>query len=891
MKQRKHYSWKSFFAAIMAVVMIAGGCLLSADRPTYAAGSTGVLEAYDAATDIGKKILPGGEHVSKTGRNQLYFKAIDFAKNSYNMTVTARYDEDKTRDNESLRFIVAKATDRYYGNEVTIEMCVRDGKFVHIMARPENGAEVVIKEGWNNKANGKQGVDNDYAVRYDNGKVWFYENGQEIYKAFNIGGSGRYINIVPYVGFAFELAKGSYHDLSLWGKGVSYHGEFPSMPSGNGDYADYIGMKSLQGTSVKYENGVLYSTGTCADMVTFTKLPFSNTDTFAWSFELNVKAASKDYQGARPVIRADKDFKKTYQLAITAGAVVVLYNGEEITRATYSRTLGKSDKFGIVCKPDSVSVWVNDVLILENIPLEHDLPTALGMKFENTDAVMQNMHFYYVEETPFTAPEEDPTVPVMTSSMYNGAQFMVVKSGNTEYSYQNYTVSCDGVGRYTYTNVPLPEEASYTYRADVTLRTKPANPWQGPRLLFRSSEQGDIYLVFTTDALILLRGNTEQERLYRKTEVGKTYDVAVYSTTSYVNVWIDGKLIFHQISLSDTGEKTKAKAGVWFESCNASLSNIKLYGKDIVLTDDIFDLELYQNKWFNMTTVPQMPSGNHNYFTNAKLGSGTSSGYDQAFADGVLHLPLTGSAISASFVDQNGAARLNGLRKSDTYVWSSKVKINKIDKTPGENGKVPEASVIFTFRESTHPSGSGGYRITFCMVNNRLELQVWQFGSMTKVYRNHKFELAEGKEYALDMLIGEDWAKIWVDNELVFTAYDLPTYHSVFKLTTGNLDMELYDNAVYQVEQDDAKIIEVKKAAQETTPALTIFAKEAEEIPLDSVIIDWSKVVVPIGIGLLGAALLVVVFLITQKLQKKRKARKNLTNETQTAEREGEQDS
>lgn len=863
-------------AFLLTVILVGGNIISPGANITYASDVSTVLESYDSQTDIADEILPKGFYEAEIDwRNELIFKSIQFANDSYNMTAKANYKSNPDVTDEGIRFVVAKATDRYFGTEVTIEVNVRQ-EHVHVFARAIDGSEEnAIRAGWN-LSKGTLYAENAYAIRYENGKLWFYENNQPVYEELALTKPGaRYINVQPMVGFAYQASGGKVQDFHLWGKGIDFTGTFPAMPSGNGDYAEYIGIRAIQGTSTELNNGVITNSKNCTDLIAFTKLPFTNKDTYAWSFEVNAMEATKDSDGVRPIIRADEDFKNMYQLIITNGRIIVAYNTEEVAYASYPRTLGQTDKFGMVVKPDSVSVWVNDVLALEDIPLKHDLPTSMGIKFENTKATVQKMHFYYTEPTPFVKPAADPVIPIMTKDMYNGAQYMIVMNGDEEYAYQDYQIvnyAANENGRYNFTNIPLPENADYTYRADVTMRTQFSESWRGPRLLFRTGSVGDYYVAFCKETVLILEGDSNELASYpMNMEIGKTYDVAINSNPKEVNVWVDGKLIFNRVPLSESGEKTKAKVGILFELCDATLSNIKIYGKSIVFNGDIFDEELHRNKWFNMKTVPEMPEGNKNYFTHVKLGGATTPGMEQAFSEGILKVPMSSTTTIADFVDQTGSHSLNGLKKSDTYVWSSKVLVNKYDEiiTQAEGDAKQDAGIVFTFKNSEHPGAENeNYRMSFCMLQDRLELQVWQNGILNKTYTDTDFRLKSGGQYKVDLLIGKTWAKVWVDDKLIFTAYDLPTYHLLFQMAFTNIDVQVSDIRVYQVEKDNAKILPVSTEGQANRAGNTLKNVEGEKIPLLT-----QKWKVALSIALLSISIFAIVCLI---LYRKKEIKKTI---------------
>lgn len=853
-----------FFAAIILTITY---IFSNTSVPVLAAGTT--LDSYDSITDIGKKLLPTGTYNIGTNGDALFFQSIEYGQNKYNLTVDAVYQENTSSDQDCIRFIVAKAKDTYNNDEeVTLEVVIRNGN-VYVFATQTNGALTSFKNIY--LPQGTVGQKNSYAIRYANEKLWFYENDQAVISGLKLEG-GRYADVEPYVGLGLRRTSGTFSNLRLWGKGVEYYGDFPAMPSGNGDYAPYIGIKKRTGTTAEYTNEVLKNTQTKSSVVEFTKLPFTNQDTYAWSFEVNVQEASETYYGVRPIIRADEDFKNQYQLYLLDGLVAIVYNSKEIARATYDRELGKTDKVGLVVESDAVSVWINDVMVMDSVPLEHELPATMGMHFERAKAIVKNMHFYYTAPTKFVTPEADPVMPTLKSGMYNAAQYMKVMDNGTEIAYSDYTVKRvqSPSNIYVYENIPLSETGTYTYHTKMTITQGFEKGWQGPRILFRSSSEGNIYLAFLDSMVAVLIGDNKGLENYPMTvKVGQTYDVVIHSDADEVSVWLDGKLIFNRVQLSETGEKTKAKPGIRFEGCYATLADLEIFDKSIVLTDDIFDLELHNNKFFNATKVPVKPEGNINYFTNVKL-SNADLNRGRRYQDGVLKIPLSSTTVNYQFVDQNGQEHLNGLKKSTTFVWHSKVKATRLSSIEIEGEAKKTAGMVYTFKQSSHTSGTNvNYRMSFVMLEDRLELQIWQDSRQIRNYaKNFTFE--PEKEYAVDILTGKGWAKIWLDNELIFTAYELPDYQLYFNITATNMQATVYDFDLYNVETDkDAKILPLADEKKVTFAGDTIASIVGREIrALTNGKLIWSIVgCVCIGLAIAG----VVVYGVRTKRKGKTK--------------------
>lgn len=134
---RDHTLHRSRLLAFVMAVIILSALLV----PTVAQASETALDSYDSTTDIGGQLMPKGEFTAETvaWRNELFFKAVKYHQNAYNLTVDAFYLENEKSSEDSLRFIVAKAKDTYQNNaEVMIEVVVT-GPFVHIFARQSGG--------------------------------------------------------------------------------------------------------------------------------------------------------------------------------------------------------------------------------------------------------------------------------------------------------------------------------------------------------------------------------------------------------------------------------------------------------------------------------------------------------------------------------------------------------------------------------------------------------------------------------------------------------------------------------------------------------------------------------------------------------------------------------
>ncbi len=861
MKNSKRGYAGKISALLTAVVLVATGIVVLPEHGVKAATEqTEVLEKYSSSKDIATQVYP--ERQAK----EVTFRGTEFKKNSYNLTFEGRYAENPSVDYEGLRFIVATAKEVVKGRKVNIHINVR-GKTLYIFSRPTNGAAESMLYAGSGVLKGQKGEDVKYAIRYSKGKIWLFENDKVVLDGFDIAGNDiatkeRFCNVEPYIQLTNEQCNEVwYSNLRLWGEGVEFYGVFPTMPKGNGDYGPTMEVKPLKGSQTEWSNGQLKNTAVCADVVKFKRLPFEEKDTYVCSFDMMVEEADVSWKGVRPIIRGDETLNENYQLMFTAGSVILCYNnadkgisGKSIASASYKRTLGQTDRVGMVVAPDSVSVWVNGVMLLYNVKLEHQLPANIGVKYEIAKATLSNFSFYYKEKTPFEIPEGDPVIPTLTKDMYNAAQYMVVTGEKGPVSYQNYEIkqTADNTNlKYNFSNIPVKEDGEYVFRAQVTQRSEWVESWRGPRFKYRTSNERDYYLYFMQNSLLLTGVDSKEASYPIKIEVGKTYDLAIKSDASTVTVWLDGKVVYDNVALTSTGEKTKVSVGIWFEICEADVTNIQIYGKDVIFTEETFDVQLRNNKWFNMTTVPTMPEGGINYFQNVKLGSNTNMDILPSYEDGVFTNMFSDVTAAVYFVDQENSHNLNGLKNSDTYVWSSKVKAKSFNASyKNEEGEeVKDVGIGFIVRCTTHPGGSGSNTLGLYLLNNRVEIQGYSNGTKKLTYSNKEFCLKEGQEYQVDMLIGSGWMKVWIDNQLAFSTWDLPTYNLSFQFQIINSEMEVRDIKVYTVEKSDARIHAVKTDALATKPGDTL--KGIEGFSFKAVRDNWKL--------LLGIDLLLIV--------------------------------
>lgn len=205
---------------------------------------------------------------------------------------------------------------------------------------------------------------------------------------------------------------------------------------------------------------------------------------------------------------------------------------------------------------------------------------------------MSNIDLYYTTPVKFVKPDipEKPVLKTIGKNQFNAADWMKVTLNGSTYGYfGNRLAAPVTVGttttvspRYLFENIPASDNMSYyysaTYRVDVRKET-----WQGPRFIVRHIDDTPVYVIVTVDTINVLAGAKSAGKGSFKTEIGKSYDIVIYSTPTRVSVWIDGTLIVENADLTPffNGKTTTAKMGLLFENCTAEVTNLAIYGSQI----------------------------------------------------------------------------------------------------------------------------------------------------------------------------------------------------------------------------------------------------------------------------------------------------------------------
>lgn len=722
---------------------------------------------------------------------------------------------------EGLIFRIAKA--QKDGVEYTIEVRIRTNAIL-VYAVNNDGAETLIQQTAVSTSFEKNHA---YVIDYHKGGTFdVWKNKASLLYAANIASWG-YQKIKPTMGVGSEVCSFSFSEMKLVSETAKLAAKVPALPAGNGDYADT--MQMVTNTIIRYENGAVYSTtDTVAEETEFEYLPFNANDSYVLGFDICVDKAEESWKSPRIIFGTDSNNQKL-ALFITGDALMIAQGNDIIYHKAFPRELHKTYRVDMLIKPSSVSVWVDDILMINAFKTPTKLTAKTGILFEYAIAKMSNIDMYYSTPVKYVRPSvpETPVLKEIGKDQYNAAEWMQVSLGGKPYSgyFGNQLIVGDNTNGYNYVfeNMPITDDMSYYYSATYKVNES-SEVWKGPRFVFRYKENLPVYAAITQNDIQIIAGQDVIASAPFKLEIGHTYDIVMYSTPTRITVWINGESIFNNLDLSSISENgLRAQLGLWFEMCMAEVTEIAIYGDKVVFNPDFVDMELYNDKYFRMKGVPGMPEGSLNLFQNISMYDASVGALGAAFDSekNILTTEYTDSTGEVVFTDANGSGNLNGLKNESSYVFSF---THKVDDWKAE--KSGDSGAWMILNRSSVPSTSRQNSIGVGVSGDALMLKVYQEGQII-VDQITPFTRNNGQEYEFDIVHGRNWIKLYVDNVLKLVATDLPTYNIEFNIEVYNAKSVFKDFVLYELGNSDLEILPVAQKQNAILAGKTIYdAKE-----------------------------------------------------------------
>ena len=492
----------------------------------------------------------------------------------------------------------------------------------------------------------------------------------------------------------------------------------------------------------------------------------------------------------------------------------------------------------MLIEPSRISVWVNDILLIDNVKTSPKDEAMTGVLFENTVSQISNITMYYTIPVKFFVPKKKPkpVLKTLAANQYNAAEFAKVTLDGKDFNgyFDSKLISNNNENglRYMFKELPIKDSQSYYYSSTFNVSVSEAN-WKGPRYIYRKGANATMYCAITQTAVLLLADGAVVGSSPFELEIGRSYDIVIYSTPDSVSVWIDGKIVFSNVDLTKytVNDTLKATPGVLFELCKAQVTDIAIYGDDIVFDPEYVDLELYNDKFFRMKNVPGNPNSSKNLFSNITMWDLSEGSLGAAYDDEAKTFKNDYSDVESgkiSFVDANKSSNLNGLRNSSGYVFSFKYRANKTGSEKKENN-----GVWFISNSSTAPYLSTNCDVRIGLFEDSLRLNIYKDGQLLSSNET-EFDCVIGREYDINIVHGKNWIKIYVDGKLMLVGRDLPEYKVAFDFEICNTSCSISDFELYEFEDTGLEILETAQEVTTTKAGKSVIKTESYDIKSDS---------------------------------------------------------
>jgi len=784
----------------------------------------------------------------KVSGDYTFFAEVGFKDNKGRLSNGAEIDW------EGIIFRAAKAQKNK--KSYVIEVRVRHKNILVYAVDDDNQETLLLNQGLVTEYN--QSL--PYVLEYKTGKITLWRDGIKILDNFRPADLG-YTDVSAFMGIGCEVCNFEFSDMHLVNKYAQKDRTLPQKPESNGDYGTVTEVQ--ENSVISFNNGTL----SCLDdknaaKVFFQYLPFGVNDTYVFGCNVKVTKAEKDWMGPRFIFGKNSKGEEI-ALFFTKGNLLVVEGTKQIYSLKFSREQGATYRFDMLIEPSSISLWVNDILLIDNVKTSPKTEAMTGVLFENTVSQISNISMYYTSPVKFFVPKKKPkpVLKTLSPNQYNAAEFAKVTLDGKDFNgyFDSKLISNNNENglKYMFKDLPIKDSQSYYYSSTFNVSLSEAN-WKGPRFIYRKGANATMYCAITQTAILLLADGAVVGSSPFELEIGRSYDIVIYSTPDSVSVWIDGNIVFSNVDLSKytANDTLKATPGILFELCKAQVTNIALYGDDIVFDPEFVDLELYNDKFFRIKNVPQNPNSSKNLFTNITMVDLSEGSLGAEYDDENRVFKNDYSDVfngKIRFVDANKSSNLNGLKNSSGYVFNFKYKANK---TGSE--KKEENGVWFISNSSTAPYLSTNCDVRIGIFEDSLRLYIYKDGQLLSSNET-EFDCVIGREYDINVVHGKNWIKLYVDGKLVLVSRDLPEYKVAFDFEICNTACNISNFELYEFEDTGLEILETAQEVTTTKAGKSVIKTESYDIKSDfSFPVIWVAVlaVLLIASGLGGVLII-----------------------------------
>lgn len=327
-----------------------------------------------------------------------------------------------------------------------------------------------------------------------------------------------------------------------------------------------------------YFNNKLSSTDdSMAYLYTFENLPITDEMSYYYSATYNVERSTANWKGPRFIIR--KMGENPIYVAVTQASILVLAGSESVASAPLKLEFGKDYNIVMYSTPTTLSVWINNECVLENIDLSKygKLSAKMGLLFELCRAKVTSIAIYgdkvvfdpnYVDEELYNSVYyKMDGIPKMTGTNLFQNIRMIDRSGGSigaSFDAQNnifITEYKNGVGDVSFVDAKgsnnlngLKNESGYVFSF-----THKVDGWEADSIgqsgiwftlnsssVPSTSTSNTIALGISGDA-VMLRVLKEGKELLKETipfsrQNGKEYNFSVVHGKNWIKLFVDNEL-------------------------------------------------------------------------------------------------------------------------------------------------------------------------------------------------------------------------------------------------------------------------------------------------------------------------------------------------------------
>ncbi|MDR2201204.1 MAG: cadherin-like beta sandwich domain-containing protein [Clostridiales bacterium] len=418
----------------------------------------------------------------------------------------------------------------------------------------------------------------------------------------------------------------------------------------------------------------------------------------------------ESWHGAGFIFRSDGTNRLSVRFL--GSTMLLMHNGDTLETVTLGKAIAEGDILDVcvLSEPDSASVWLDGILVVEDEPIAYRYPNRAGFWIIHNAASFSDAGMWYDRETLFSNPEFADALAGQ-SSVTDGTS--VFHAADGMYSFQNgyetqqfFTVPPDyytgSSGNYVLSaNKEL--TVLSTLRITIGEFLQPEQNWYGAGFIFRRDADGFLAVRLLDSDIILMRSGAEIARkpMGKKLTPGDEVSLRIYSTPSHTAVWVNGAKMFDQ----DVDAAFANRGALWSINNAASFGSVTMvYDKAVYIGNPDWSSEARLAKiTLDGEDIPGFDSDKTDYVLtfdyDAVFPDESAFAYETVDKNASAVLTLAGNRLTVAVTAED-----TGTRKTYTVLLNRRVPVYETANVLSEQSSVTEGHTnvqknddVFTF--------------------------------------------------------------------------------------------------------------------------------------------------------------------------------------------------